>query len=121
MGDRWGNSGCVMMLCWGREGQVDDGPLVLAGLCWSMTSPPSQFLPHSVCSDTCPSSEFHCSNGCCIDSYLECDGTPDCSDASDEAACDECKAWEVEEWWAAGAGPDNLPCIPGRPLLGLCL
>lgn len=110
-----------MMLCWGREGQVDDGPLVLAGLCWSMTSPPSQFLPHSVCSDTCPSSEFHCSNGCCIDSYLECDGTPDCSDASDEAACDECKAWEVEEWWAAGAGSDNLPCIPGRPLLGLCL
>ncbi|XP_054572317.1 kunitz-type protease inhibitor 1 isoform X3 [Eptesicus fuscus] len=42
-----------------------------------------------VCSDTCSSSEFHCSNGCCIDSYLECDGTPDCSDASDEATCEE--------------------------------
>lgn len=34
-----------MMLCRGRKGQVDSGALVLSGLCWSLTSPPTLFCP----------------------------------------------------------------------------
>ncbi|PNJ16184.1 SPINT1 isoform 5, partial [Pongo abelii] len=42
-----------------------------------------------VCSGTCQPTQFRCSNGCCIDSFLECDDTPNCPDASDEAACEK--------------------------------
>uniref|UniRef100_A0A8C5KGW5 Kunitz-type protease inhibitor 1 n=1 Tax=Jaculus jaculus TaxID=51337 RepID=A0A8C5KGW5_JACJA len=44
---------------------------------------------HPVCSGNCHSAQFHCSNGCCIDSFLECDDTPDCPDGSDEANCEK--------------------------------
>lgn len=40
-----------------------------------------------VCSATCSPSEFRCADGCCVDSFLECDGTSNCLDASDEANC----------------------------------
>ncbi|XP_067599594.1 kunitz-type protease inhibitor 1 isoform X1 [Pseudorca crassidens] len=50
---------------------------------------PSVERHHPVCSGTCHSSEFRCSDGCCIDSFLECDDTPDCPDASDEATCEK--------------------------------
>ncbi|KAM7154412.1 kunitz-type protease inhibitor 1 isoform 2-T2 [Molossus nigricans] len=50
---------------------------------------PSKERHDPVCSGTCHSTEFQCSDGCCIDSFLECDGTPDCPDASDEAICDK--------------------------------
>ncbi|XP_060030168.1 kunitz-type protease inhibitor 1 [Erinaceus europaeus] len=48
-----------------------------------------QPAPHFplVCSATCSPSEFRCADGCCVDSFLECDGTSDCLDASDEANC----------------------------------
>ncbi|KAM9092003.1 kunitz-type protease inhibitor 1 isoform 3-T4 [Megaptera novaeangliae] len=89
-GQGWkGNRGCVMMPPWGREGQVDDGLLVFAGRCLSLTSPSTPSRPHPVCSGTCHSSKFRCSDGCCIDSFLECDDTPDCPDASDEATCEK--------------------------------
>ncbi|XP_058914039.1 kunitz-type protease inhibitor 1 isoform X1 [Kogia breviceps] len=50
---------------------------------------PSVERHHPVCSGTCHSSKFRCSDGCCIDSFLECDDTPDCPDASDEAICEK--------------------------------
>uniref|UniRef100_A0A8C9B1V1 Kunitz-type protease inhibitor 1 n=2 Tax=Phocoena sinus TaxID=42100 RepID=A0A8C9B1V1_PHOSS len=50
---------------------------------------PSVERHHPVCSGTCHSSKFRCSDGCCIDSFLECDDTPDCPDASDEATCEK--------------------------------
>lgn len=58
--------------------------------------------PHPVCSGTCHPTEFRCRDGCCIDSFLECDDTPDCPDASDEATCEKCETWEREGWWAEG-------------------
>uniref|UniRef100_F6SZP7 Serine peptidase inhibitor, Kunitz type 1 n=1 Tax=Monodelphis domestica TaxID=13616 RepID=F6SZP7_MONDO len=50
---------------------------------------PSIQRQHPVCSGTCQPSEFQCRDGCCIDGFLECDDTPDCLDASDEATCDK--------------------------------
>ncbi|XP_003826647.3 kunitz-type protease inhibitor 1 isoform X1 [Pan paniscus] len=50
---------------------------------------PSVERRHPVCSGTCQPTQFRCSNGCCIDSFLECDDTPNCPDASDEAACEK--------------------------------
>lgn len=50
---------------------------------------PSAERHHPVCSGSCHSSKFRCGDGCCIDSFLECDDTPDCPDASDEATCEK--------------------------------
>ncbi|XP_023045159.1 kunitz-type protease inhibitor 1 isoform X1 [Piliocolobus tephrosceles] len=50
---------------------------------------PSMERHHPVCSGTCQPTQFRCSNGCCIDSFLECDDTPNCPDASDEATCEK--------------------------------
>lgn len=44
---------------------------------------------HPVCTGSCHSTQFQCSNGCCIDGFLECDDTPDCPDGSDEATCEK--------------------------------
>ncbi|XP_061286763.1 kunitz-type protease inhibitor 1 isoform X5 [Bos javanicus] len=53
------------------------------------TEGPSAERHHPVCSGSCHSSKFRCADGCCIDSFLECDDTPDCPDASDEATCEK--------------------------------
>lgn len=50
---------------------------------------PSAERHHPVCSGSCHPSKFRCGDGCCIDSFLECDDTPDCPDASDEATCEK--------------------------------
>ncbi|XP_033001345.1 kunitz-type protease inhibitor 1 isoform X1 [Lacerta agilis] len=41
-----------------------------------------------VCNENCLPYSFKCDDGCCIDSFLECDETADCSDGSDEKLCD---------------------------------
>uniref|UniRef100_A0ACB8G5P3 Uncharacterized protein n=1 Tax=Sphaerodactylus townsendi TaxID=933632 RepID=A0ACB8G5P3_9SAUR len=41
-----------------------------------------------VCSEECPPYYFKCRDGCCIDSFLECDDTRDCLDGSDEESCE---------------------------------
>ncbi|XP_041661032.1 kunitz-type protease inhibitor 1-like isoform X2 [Cheilinus undulatus] len=40
-----------------------------------------------VCDVACHRGQFNCSNGCCVDQSLECDGNEHCSDGSDEAHC----------------------------------
>uniref|UniRef100_A0A8D2AJC6 Kunitz-type protease inhibitor 1 n=1 Tax=Sciurus vulgaris TaxID=55149 RepID=A0A8D2AJC6_SCIVU len=50
---------------------------------------PSMERHHPVCSGSCHPTQFRCSDGCCIDSFLECDDTPDCPDSSDEATCEK--------------------------------
>uniref|UniRef100_A0A8C1ZHU6 Low-density lipoprotein receptor-related protein 11 n=2 Tax=Cyprinus carpio TaxID=7962 RepID=A0A8C1ZHU6_CYPCA len=54
--------------------------------------PPSGRLgPNSVqreqCGTACGPDHFSCSNKCCIEKDLECDGEAQCSDGSDEAEC----------------------------------
>ncbi|KAM4829672.1 kunitz-type protease inhibitor 1 isoform 1-T2 [Thomomys bottae] len=44
---------------------------------------------HPVCSGSCLPTQFRCRDGCCIDSFLECDDTPDCPDGSDETTCEK--------------------------------
>ncbi|XP_037551370.1 kunitz-type protease inhibitor 1a [Nematolebias whitei] len=41
------------------------------------------------CGTPCTTEQFICNNGCCLDAGLECDGTPQCTDGSDESNCDE--------------------------------
>ena len=36
----------------------------------------------------CPDEQLQCGNGECIDKKLFCDDRPDCTDGSDENACD---------------------------------
>ncbi|KAJ7988108.1 hypothetical protein DPEC_G00320210 [Dallia pectoralis] len=40
------------------------------------------------CGSTCHPGQFTCKNGCCLENALECDTVSQCSDHSDEVACD---------------------------------
>ncbi|XP_023475549.1 kunitz-type protease inhibitor 1 isoform X4 [Equus przewalskii] len=80
---------------------------------------PSVERHHPVCSGTCPSTKFRCSDGCCIDSFLECDDTPDCPDASDEATCDKYTSG-FEELQNIHFRSDKGHCVD-LPDTGLCL
>lgn len=44
-------------------------------------------IPGEKCDEACGSEQFMCSNNCCIDKDLECDGETQCSDGSDESQC----------------------------------
>uniref|UniRef100_A0A670K1I9 Kunitz-type protease inhibitor 1-like n=1 Tax=Podarcis muralis TaxID=64176 RepID=A0A670K1I9_PODMU len=46
------------------------------------------YISPIVCNENCLPYSFKCDDGCCIDSFLECDETADCSDGSDEKLCD---------------------------------
>ncbi|KAK2826209.1 hypothetical protein Q5P01_020423 [Channa striata] len=45
--------------------------------------------PEEKCGVPCTPGQFTCANRCCLDPGLECDGSPQCSDGSDEHKCDE--------------------------------
>ncbi|KAG8514580.1 Kunitz-type protease inhibitor 1, partial [Galemys pyrenaicus] len=104
---------CMLWARGGREGVLScrntgmESPIAkILHPCWHLVPPltpvfslpgPSveRHHPAPVCSAACNPTEFRCSNGCCIDSFLECDDTPDCPDASDEASCEKCEAWDL--------------------------
>uniref|UniRef100_A0A674JLN8 Serine peptidase inhibitor, Kunitz type 1 n=1 Tax=Terrapene triunguis TaxID=2587831 RepID=A0A674JLN8_9SAUR len=48
------------------------------------STPKSHNLSITVCNGNCESFHFKCRDGCCVDSFLECDETSDCADGSDE-------------------------------------
>ncbi|XP_025328944.1 kunitz-type protease inhibitor 1 [Canis lupus baileyi] len=80
---------------------------------------PSMDRHRPVCSGTCHPTEFRCRNGCCIDSFLECDDTPDCPDASDEATCEKYTSG-FEELQNIHFPSDKGHCVD-LPDTGLCL
>ncbi|XP_020775088.1 kunitz-type protease inhibitor 1a [Boleophthalmus pectinirostris] len=41
------------------------------------------------CGQPCTGGQFKCANDCCIENDLECDGSPQCKDGSDEQNCEE--------------------------------
>ncbi|XP_023443577.2 kunitz-type protease inhibitor 1, partial [Dasypus novemcinctus] len=79
---------------------------------------PSVERHHPVCSGTCQATQFRCSDGCCIDSFLECDETPDCPDASDEATCDQYTS-SFDELQSFHLPSDKGHCVD-LPDTGLC-
>lgn len=42
-----------------------------------------------TCGETCSADQYACENGCCIVKGLECDGSPQCNDGSDEKDCED--------------------------------
>ena len=52
-------------------------------------SGPRKALPNLKTDEpVCPDEQLQCGNGECIDKKLFCDDRPDCTDGSDENACD---------------------------------
>ncbi|XP_060772167.1 kunitz-type protease inhibitor 1-like isoform X2 [Neoarius graeffei] len=49
--------------------------------------PEGRKLQIEVCNSSCGEEQFTCSNLCCVDGSLECDGDKHCSDGSDEENC----------------------------------
>ncbi|XP_006883066.1 PREDICTED: kunitz-type protease inhibitor 1 isoform X1 [Elephantulus edwardii] len=79
---------------------------------------PSVERHHPVCSGTCQATQFRCGDGCCIDSFLECDDTPDCHDASDEASCEKYTSG-FDELQSFHLPSDKGHCVD-LPDTGLC-
>ncbi|XP_036006582.1 kunitz-type protease inhibitor 1a isoform X2 [Fundulus heteroclitus] len=46
-------------------------------------------IPTEKCGTPCTPEQFTCGNGCCLDQGLQCDDTPQCTDGSDEANCED--------------------------------
>ncbi|XP_073921787.1 kunitz-type protease inhibitor 1 isoform X1 [Castor canadensis] len=73
---------------------------------------------HPVCSGRCHATQFRCTDGCCIDSFLECDDTPDCPDGSDEATCEKYTSG-FDELQSINFPSDKGHCVD-LPDTGLC-
>ncbi|XP_072218178.1 kunitz-type protease inhibitor 1-like isoform X2 [Leuresthes tenuis] len=61
--------------------------------------------PAAECGSTCRPDQLTCSNGCCLDRSLECDGVKHCGDASDEEHCSKPRCTEP---------PRTGPCRAGH-------
>ena len=51
-----------------------------------------------ICTDSCQSGAFRCSNGQCISSFERCDGNRNCINGSDETGCGELLKYFNREW-----------------------
>ncbi|XP_069861927.1 kunitz-type protease inhibitor 1 [Dipodomys merriami] len=71
-----------------------------------------------VCSGSCQPNQFRCRDGCCIDSFLECDDTADCPDGSDETTCEKYTSG-FDELQSIHFPSDKGHCVD-LPDTGLC-
>ncbi|XP_030070098.1 kunitz-type protease inhibitor 1 [Microcaecilia unicolor] len=85
-------------------------------------SEPTSRRESPVCDGHCLPSQFQCADGCCIDSSLECDGTPDCADQTDEMYCDKYKDFSIlqeidapKDTVRCGEFPDTGSCRASFP------
>lgn len=70
-----------------------------------------------ICTDSCQSGVFQCSNGQCISSFERCDGNRNCINGSDETGCGELLKYLGSGGWEYIRGhecsfrqPRLLPC-----------
>uniref|UniRef100_A0A8C8SWX9 Kunitz-type protease inhibitor 1 n=1 Tax=Pelusios castaneus TaxID=367368 RepID=A0A8C8SWX9_9SAUR len=71
-----------------------------------------------VCDGNCQPFHFKCKDGCCIDSFLECDEASDCADGSDEEYC-EIYALEFNRLRKINVTTEQGHCVD-LPDTGLC-
>ncbi|XP_076874261.1 kunitz-type protease inhibitor 1-like isoform X2 [Brachyhypopomus gauderio] len=71
-----------------------------------------------VCSSPCREGQFTCSNGCCLDKDLECDGQIHCSDRSDEESCQRLNS-TLAELLSIDVSEEKARCVD-PPVTGPC-
>ncbi|XP_033732273.1 uncharacterized protein LOC117321797 isoform X2 [Pecten maximus] len=94
-------------------------PLVSSGRCSYSTKKGNEFVDNLgkcdqkmafVCERmSCPTNNFHCANGACINNQWMCDGVDDCGDNSDEADCSSRCTYKYE----ADSGAIQTQLYPG--------